>query len=386
MLRRLRSFSGAGDGAGLWPDAVARLYGMPADRDGAGQAVGVITLRGGYLPADLDAAAVGANRPRAMVVDHSVDDVVNDFGTDPAADEELALDIQVLAATVPAARIVVYFADNTMDSLAKAIRQAVNDQANRPSVLSISWGSAETFWQEPARNAVQGALEQARDRHVTVVAAAGDELATAGVTDDPDRKAHVGFPGSSPLVLCCGGTHPVLSQGGMSVASETVWNEGRVGTGGGISDVFPVPDFQRHIALPPSVNDGGKRRGVPDVAAAASKSPGYRIVLNGVQVVKDGTSAATSAVGRTDNHDQCGERSADWPDQSISLREPWAVSADPDREQPRGHDRLRRRTWLECLLRPWRAIGCGHHRCAVRHGVIIRSDIVPHHPIAGLVP
>jgi kumamolisin len=291
--RRLRAYSGAGNGAGLWPDAVARLYGMPADRDGAGQAVGVITLRGGYLPSDLDAAAAGANRPRAVVVDQSVDGVVNDFGTNPSADEELALDLQVLTTTIPAARIVVYFADNTMDSLANAIRLAVNDQANRPSVLSISWGSAETFWPEAARNAVQAALEEARDRHVTVIAAAGDELATAGVTDDADRRANVGFPGSSPLVLCCGGTHPALSQDGTSVATETVWNEGLVGTGGGISDVFPVPDFQSHVDLPPSVNDGGKRRGVPDVAAAASKSPGYRIVLNGVQMVKDGTSAAT---------------------------------------------------------------------------------------------
>ena len=34
------------------------------------------------------------------------------------------------------------------------------------------------------------------------------------------------------------------------------------------------------------------RRGVPDVAAAAASRPGYRIVFNGAEVVKDGTSAA----------------------------------------------------------------------------------------------
>lgn len=33
------------------------------------------------------------------------------------------------------------------------------------------------------------------------------------------------------------------------------------------------------------------RRGVPDVAGPAAGSPGYRVVLNGAEVVKDGTSA-----------------------------------------------------------------------------------------------
>jgi kumamolisin len=32
---------------------------------------------------------------------------------------------------------------------------------------------------------------------------------------------------------------------------------------------------------------------VPDVAALAAQSPGYRIVLNGAEMAKDGTSAAT---------------------------------------------------------------------------------------------
>lgn len=292
-LGLLAPYSGAAGGAGLWPDAVARLYGIPADRDGAGQAIGVIAMRGGYLGSDLAAAAAAANRPPTLVVDQSVGGVANDFGANADADEELALDLQVLAGIIPAARIVVYFADNTTDSLAPAIRQAVSDEINRPSVLSISWGSAETYWHDAARDAVQLALEEARDQRVTVVAAAGDELATAGVTNDPDRRAHVVFPASNPLVLCCGGTSPELSENQMIIVRETIWNEGRIGSGGGISDVFPVPDYQAHLDLPPSVNDGGRRRGVPDVAAAASGTPGYRIVLNGAQMVKDGTSAAT---------------------------------------------------------------------------------------------
>jgi kumamolisin len=46
-----------------------------------------------------------------------------------------------------------------------------------------------------------------------------------------------------------------------------------------------------NMALPPSLNDGAMRRGVPDVAGAAAGVPGYRVVLNGAEAVKDGTSA-----------------------------------------------------------------------------------------------
>jgi kumamolisin len=82
---------------------------------------------------------------------------------------------------------------------------------------------------------------------------------------------------------------PTLGAGGVS--AEAVWNDGFSGTGGGISELFPVPDYQSKLALPPSVNDGKIRRGVPDVAGAAAGSPGYRIILGGQAVVKDGTSA-----------------------------------------------------------------------------------------------
>jgi kumamolisin len=54
-----------------------------------------------------------------------------------------------------------------------------------------------------------------------------------------------------------------------------------------------VPDYQAAVMLPASINDGGRRRGVPDVAALAAGNPGYRIVLNAQRKAKDGTSAAT---------------------------------------------------------------------------------------------
>lgn len=76
---------------------------------------------------------------------------------------------------------------------------------------------------------------------VTVTAAAGD----SGSSDNPksSRSVHVDFPASSPHVLACGGTSLVADTGTGTVSSETVWNNGptRGSTGGGISDVFPLP-------------------------------------------------------------------------------------------------------------------------------------------------
>jgi kumamolisin len=125
---------------------------------------------------------------------------------------------------------------------------------------------------------------------VTVIAAAGDKLATTG---ENDNHAHVLFPASSPSVLACGGTNLKFAADGKTFADETVWNDGLSGTGGGISDLFSVPDYQRSVSLPNSSNLGRIGRGLPDLAAAASTSPGYKVVFNGKIEVECGTSAAT---------------------------------------------------------------------------------------------
>jgi kumamolisin len=297
---RLQPLVGGGAGGGLWPTEVAALYGIPLDRDVSKICVGIIALGGGYLATDLAKALTAMGREAPEVIDQPV--IVpepptgsgatpangNHFGNGTVADEEIALDLQILASLLPKARIVVYFAGNTIQSLVGAINQAIFDDVHRPQVLSVSWGSAETFWSPSARDAMQGVLADAKRLNVTVLFAAGDELATAGLDDG---KAHVWFPASSPYVLSCGGTQPGSATAGAGLNAEVVWNDGATGTGGGVSDVFPVPAYQSGLALPVSVNDGKLRRGVPDVAASAAGTPGYRIVLNGTEMVKDGTSA-----------------------------------------------------------------------------------------------
>jgi kumamolisin len=287
-LRHPVHLSGNGGGSGLWPTEVAALYGIPIDRNVAGQCVGIIALGGGYQTSDAMAALQRMNRPALpQIVDVSIGGASNQYGGGTEADEEIALDLQVVAGIVPSAKIVVYFAGNRVENLVQAVQYAVLDSANRPKILTISWGSSEGFWHKDVVDTMQAALGDAISTRVTVIAAAGDMLATAGV---PDGAAHVSFPASSPYVLACGGTAITVENG--AISQEKVWNDGTVGTGGGISEVFGlVPAYQAGLSIPVSVSTGHAGRGVPDVAAAASGDPGYRIVLGGREVTKDGTSA-----------------------------------------------------------------------------------------------
>jgi kumamolisin len=286
----VRAEAGMAGGAGLWPAKMAALYGVPLDHDVSKVCVGIIALGGGYLASDLAAAAAATRSAPPVVIDMPQGGNDGAYGGGTTADKEIALDLQVLAGLLPKAKIVVYFAGNSIDSLTGAIHQAVFDDVNRPQVISVSWGSAEKFWTDTGRDAMQAVLADAARLRVSVLFAAGDELATGGLSD---RKVHVWFPASSPYAIGCGGTLTTLAPGEGSIATEEVWKEGFSGTGGGISDVFPVPAYQSQLALPPSQNDGAVRRGVPDVACAAASTPGYRIVVGGVEMALDGTSAAT---------------------------------------------------------------------------------------------
>jgi len=268
------------------PNNVARLYAFPTSVTGKGQCIALIELGGGYTPSDTATAfaAMGLTPPTVVAV--SVDGGKNTPSPDDGADGEVALDIQVAGGAAPGARIAVYFAPNSDAGFVDAITSAVHDTTNQPSVVSISWGSAESNWTQQAIQTMNSAMQDASTLNVSVFCASGDNLATDGVNDG---KAHVDFPASSPWAIGCGGT--AISVSGSSITGESVWNDGDSGGGGGISDLFPVPTFQENANLPPSVNDGQTRRGVPDVAGDAAPGTGYQVVVNGQTEVVGGTSA-----------------------------------------------------------------------------------------------
>jgi kumamolisin len=200
---------------------------------------------------------------------------------------QVTLDIEVVGAVAPDAHIVVYFAPNTNDGFLSAVEKAVADDINRPSVISISWGAPEANWTEEVMHSFDEAFQAAAAIGITVVCAAGDN----GVTDGlDDGQAHVDFPASSPSVLACGGTRLTASE--LKVRSEVVWNDGNSGTGGGVSNVFALPEWQSKTNVP-AAHTGHQGRGIPDVAANASPETGYSIYAHGRSVIVGGTAAAT---------------------------------------------------------------------------------------------
>ena len=268
------------------PNEVAQIYDYP-EGDGAGQCIGIIELGGGFRLDDLSNYFKSLNLATPQVISVPVDGGSNSPTTPDSADGEVMLDIEVAGAIAPAAKIVVYFAPNTDRGFLDAITTAAHDNVNKPSVISISWGSSESQWTSQALTNFDEAFQAAGAMGVTVCVASGDNGSSDGVNDGKD---HVDFPASSSFALGCGGTSLMASNG--RIVKETVWNDQPSGgaTGGGVSNTFRLPAWQQDIQVPvPSGQTGG--RGVPDVSGDADPNTGYNVLVDGETAVFGGTSA-----------------------------------------------------------------------------------------------
>jgi kumamolisin len=269
------------------PLQLGQLYGFPPNTDGSKQAIAVIELGGGYSRTDFKqyCSDLGIKKPPTVSV-VSVAGGKSQAGSD--ADGEVMLDVEVIGALAPAAKIIVYFAPNTDRGFYEAISQAAHDAKRHPSVISISWGGPEDSWSAPSLAAMQMALQDAAALGVSVTVASGDSGSGDGETDG---QPHVDFPASSPYVLACGGTR--LDAAGSAIRSEVVWNETSANegaTGGGVSTSFALPDWQQQAKVPIAAG-GFAGRGVPDLAGNADPLTGYRVRVDGTDEVIGGTSA-----------------------------------------------------------------------------------------------
>jgi kumamolisin len=275
------------------PLELGRVYRFPAGTDGSGQTLAILELGGGYTQDDLDTywAAIGLSDPPTVTA-VGVDGAGNaPEGNPNGADGEVLLDIEVAGALAPGADVVVYFAPNTDRGFLDALATAVHADPT-PAAVSISWGQNEDEWTAQARTAMDDAMADAAALGVTVCAAAGDDGSTDNATDG---QAHVDFPASSPHALACGGTTLRADGDTGAVSSEVVWfhGAGLGGTGGGVSAVFPVPEWQTGAGVPGDADTGLPGRGVPDVSADADPATGYQVRVDGIDAVIGGTSAVS---------------------------------------------------------------------------------------------
>jgi kumamolisin len=273
------------------PVQLAAIYDFPPG-DGAGECIALIELGGGYQPQDLQTYFSGLGVPLPAVTAVSVDQAANQPTGDPnGPDGEVMLDIEVAGAIAPAAAIAVYFAPNTDAGFLDAVTTAIHDDVRKPSVVSISWGGAESTWTQQAMTTMDEAFQAAAAMGITVCVAAGDSGSSDGVSDGSN---HVDFPASSAHALACGGTS--LQANGTTIVSEVVWNDGDPTSGaggGGVSTFFALPSWQQGLDTTDveGTRSALSMRGVPDVSADADPQTGYNVLVDGTTAVYGGTSA-----------------------------------------------------------------------------------------------
>jgi kumamolisin len=263
------------------PPQIAALYDFPSGATGSGETIAIVELGGGYSASDFSAYCTQLGVPQPSVSVVTVDGATNSPGTDPDSDTEVMLDVEVAGTVAHGAAIVVYFAPNTDQGFIDVVTTAVHDTTYAPSVITISWGDAESNWTTQAMTSLDQACAAAAAMGVTVCVASGDSGSSDGQSDG---SSHADFPASSPHALGCGGT--TLKASGTAISSETAWSD----SGGGVSDVFALPSWQSTAHVPAPANPSGGR-GVPDVCADADPNSGYSVLVDGSSIVVGGTSA-----------------------------------------------------------------------------------------------
>lgn len=243
---------------------VVRRYAFPGG-DGADQTIGVVQFRGEFKAADFDRSMQSQGVTTQHPAVKRVDGAAVHHEIETTKDLEAALDVQIIAALAPRARVVIYEAPDDERGFLDAIRTAIFDEEFRPSILSISYGWAERLWTPIALIVLDELFAAASLLGISVFASSGDH----GAELDAHGKPHVVAPASSPFVHACGGT---------TIATDTNDESAWDNTGSGCSERFDAPPWQAR---------GG--RGVPDFAAQVV--PGYTVYLDDTELAIGGTSA-----------------------------------------------------------------------------------------------
>jgi len=264
------------------PQQLRNAYGLAAllssGYSGAGQTIVIIESFGSpTAEADLRTFDAAYNLP-----DPPSFRVMAPLGTvpfDPTNNDQVAwaietsLDVQWAHSMAPGANIIVLTSpvDETqgiqgLPEFLELEKYALEHHLG--NIISQSWGTAENTLFTPTgaklMHDFESVYEVAAAQNVTVLAGAGDSgSSNVDVNGNIYPFPTVLFPASSPLVVAVGGTTLEADSAGF-FESETVWNDTNGATGGGISQYFAQPVYQR--ALPSSVQmQLAGFRGIPDV-------------------------------------------------------------------------------------------------------------------------
>ncbi|CAH1274079.1 TPP1 [Branchiostoma lanceolatum] len=172
--------------------------------------------------------------------------------------------------------------------------QDLSDTSVVPYVISISYGDHERTLSVEYMKRINVEFQKAGVRGLTIVFASGDDGAGCHRFEDESYTFEPDFPASSPYVTTVGGTTFT------DVFTDT--NEkGNDISGGGFSNVFPSPKYQKeavasylkNVTLPDAKYFNPTNRAYPDISAM---SDDFWIIINRLLMNVAGTSAATPVV------------------------------------------------------------------------------------------
>jgi subtilase family serine protease len=281
---------------GYQPSDIATAYDLnplyKAGLNGAGQTVAIVDAYGSTTIA-ADAAAfsqaMGLPPVNLTIIGTATE---SNFSTDANAGwaGETTLDVEWVHAIAPGAKIILVITPtNSFGDLFGGVLTA----AQQPGVVAISnsWSGFEAGLDPAFQQSSDAAFKLVDAQGISMQFAtgdAGDNVTAAGVYD-------VGWPASSPNVTAIGGVSLALKKN-KQIAFQTAWgnniteiadtialgsppleftnNEGFQGSGGGgKSDIYPQPNFQRGI--------GGQTRKIPDISWLADPFTGVEIIFTG---------------------------------------------------------------------------------------------------------
>jgi len=267
LIPRAASSFGTGHNTGLSPTDINTAYNIaPLGMDGSGQTVALYELDN-YNPSDI----LGYEAYYG-ITNADIEDINYLNYADPPstynAQGEVTLDIELVLAVAPRAKVLVYKGRNGFDTFALWAKIA-ND--NLAKSISTSWATLEqTLW-EPTE---QTTFMQLAAQGQTVYAASGDSGAY-------NYSSWTFDPATDPYVCGVGGTQLTLGSGS-SYGSETTWS----GSGGGLSGYWlSVPSWQT------GYGSSSSARNVPDVSLNASGSY-FDIYMRGSWGIWEGTSCS----------------------------------------------------------------------------------------------
>jgi subtilase family serine protease len=299
---------------------------------GQGQTIGIVTLAE-FNPQDAytfwERQGIDTKPNRIKVTDV-------DGGSGWDGYEETTLDVEQSGALAPMANIHVYVGPNSDPGFVDAYAKAINE--NKAQQISVSWGISETAIIDAVQQQVESPqyaetfnqlFMQAASQGISMFAAAGDAGAYDATGYPGTYQLTVDNPGDSPYVTAAGGTTlpwqtTTKTDVKINVKKERAWgwdylypyfdslglNNPKgwldnyfVGGGGGFSEFFATPDYQKgvfgvnsytaikywqpntdytsvaRLDQPKIVTGSGKGRNMPDLSMNADPYTGYKVYL-----------------------------------------------------------------------------------------------------------